>query len=314
MYQKIVIEADIAVNLLIIAIILLSLWTLFIQFTVNKHRLFGHHRHIQCQSDFCHSVLLPLLLFGAGILIMLTYFVGFNFIEIQYGDDWDMYGIVFDADHRKYDFLSVIDAIEDNNNSNNNGMLMVFYYLYALCVPILCYIGYIALCLLLRCDASEMKRINLIVLLYAFLCCNGLDMFLCTAVIFKYVLPIIWQSIINAIYPEFCSEFVPIDDDPSFCDELTVDVALKDVMWIATVLVVVLLTIFCILNNTFNCSKDERSIYFGRGKTDTWDYMKHRGAMRKSSTRSVNETSTDFDIGVVLGKIPYSSISADITE
>ena len=311
-YQKIVIEADIAVNILIIATYLSSFWTICIQFGVNNHHLIGHHRYIQCNSTFLHSMIVPLLLFSGGVLIIITYFVGLPFIQIEYSDSWDLYDVVFDQKRRKYDFISVIEDIERNNNSNNNDMLMTFYYFYVIFVPIVCYIGYTTLCLVLRCNRTQIRRIILILLLYSFLCCNGLDMFLCTSVIFKYVLPAIWQSIMNTIYLDFCSALVLIGNDANFCDDLTVEVALGNVMSVATALILILFGIFCMVNDAFKCLKHDDSPYYLRDQTSTWDYMKHRGAMRKSSTRnSVNDTSTDFDVGVVLGKMPYSSISTE---
>jgi len=139
-------------------------------------------------------------------------------------------------------------------------------------------------------------------------------MFLCTSIIFKYVLPEIWHSIINTIYGDFCSQFIPIGNNQSFCDDLTVDVTLQNAMWLSSSFIIMLLSIFFCINDSFKCSKHKESRYYIREQTDTWDYftMKHRGAMRKSSTRnSINDTSTDFDVGVVLGKIPYSSISTE---
>lgn len=44
LYQQIVLEADIAINLLIAAIVLSSTWTLYIQYALNDQHLFGHHR------------------------------------------------------------------------------------------------------------------------------------------------------------------------------------------------------------------------------------------------------------------------------
>ena len=196
-----------------------------------------------------------------------------HLLKLIYNDSWDLYDVVFDQEHRKYDFISIIEEIESNNNSKNNSMLMTFCYLYVLFVPIICYIGYTTLCLVLRCNRTQIRRIILILLLYSFLCCNGLDMFLCTTLIFKYVLPAIWQSIMNTIYLDFCSELVPIGNNANFCDHLTVEVALETVMFVATALILILFGIFCMVNDAFKCLKHDDSPYYLRDQTSTWDYM-----------------------------------------
>ena len=74
---------------------------------------------------------------------------------------------------------SVIFDIDNNENSENESLLVLFYYLYFIVIPIVCYIGYLILCLILKYHfRNQIKKVFLIALFYTFWCLNGLDMFI----------------------------------------------------------------------------------------------------------------------------------------
>eukprot|EP01084_Bolivina_argentea_P079840 144727_1 len=104
-------------------------------------------------------------------------------------------------------------------------------------------------------------------------------MLIISTIAMKYLLPEIWDSIMNSIYEEFCHEFFIIGED-KLCNDLDVEVTLLTGMWIGVGFIVVMFSIFCCINDDCWCNKDAYSRY----KKDT------KGTMDNKSI--VNETTS----------------------
>eukprot|EP01084_Bolivina_argentea_P114076 203195_1 len=286
-YQTITIETAIGVVFLMFAIIIASIWTVYIQYGLNKHNLFGHQRYLNYNYNIMQYVSVWLLIILGGIGILLIYFININFIAMEYNNNWNQYDITFDNKHRKYNFISII------NDMKNKG-LTAFYYLYVVVCPTVCYIGYIILFIKLKYYHSEIKKVILMLLFYFFLCCNGLDMLIITTISFKYLLPSIWGNIIDNVYNDFCNEY------NSFCDNLTVEIVLENGLLIGCVFVIIFILIFCFMND-FKCSEIISSRYM-HSRTDTWEYKHTRSSIR-NSRNSVNDGDTTESGGVGLSRL-----------
>eukprot|EP01083_Nonionella_stella_P017549 49107_1 len=304
MYQQIVVEVDIAIDLLIIANIISSLWTVALQYRLNNYHLFGHHRYIYYEPNTPQFVCVAVLLILGGLGVVLTYCFQIDFIEFAYGDDWELFDTVMDDTQRIYGFLSAIQDIGNKNAATNNVLLTLFYYIYVVFIPIGCYLAYVAICVTLKYyHHFEIQKVILMTLFYVFLCFNGLDMLLITSVVMKYVLPVIWQSVIDVVYSDFCHEFAIIGQD-KICDELTLDVMIKEGLYIASGFVIILFTIFCLIND-FQCYKSVYSRYTKKpaaASTDSWDYIHHN---LRRSVRSINSEVSDKSVDLSQLNLPY---------
>ena len=256
LHQQIEIEADLAIHLLILAVVLSSIWTVYVQFEVHNIRLFGKHRYIYYNKGVCYLIVIALLLIIIGIVSIVTYFLGLAFIEIKYNDDWGLYNVVFDDEERVYGFVSVIQAME------NSTLLIAFYYLYVLIMPIVVYIGCIVLCLIFKCDGFQIKKVRLMTLFFTFLSFCGFDVLILTAVLMKYLLPAIWNAIMDSIYYEFCQQLVIFsNDDNKICDDLTINITIKEGIYVGILFIFLSFVIFCLITDDCVCSKSIYSRY-----------------------------------------------------
>ncbi len=147
-------------------------------------------------------------------------------------------------------------------------------------------------------------------------------MMLISTVSIKYLLPVLWELIIEDIYGDFCGNFPLIPgDDELLCDDLKLEVTLHAAVYIAGCLVLVLLGIFCCINDfECKCSKAVYGRYGGKPTmTETWNFEHSASAFtptERKQSRSVNDR--DFDhrpsnesgVGLARLVLPYSSMSS----
>lgn len=113
--------------------------------------------HYDLGGSAVRILLVAAALMMGVIVLILSYFVGVTLVHFEYSDEWGLYDTVFEDEQRPFHLLSMIDDLGKHNNSHNNVVLTVFYYFYVVIVPILCYIGYIVLCLMLKYHRYQIK-------------------------------------------------------------------------------------------------------------------------------------------------------------
>ena len=192
MHQLIVIKPDIAVNVLILALYLSSIWTLYVE--CPEFRCKWTHRRVE-------SVKSPILQreFG-GILVVICavtfcvfYLMDSDMIRFQYHDDWGLYNTMMDAKEREFGVMSLIQTLESHTKSVDITMISVFYWIYVIVLPITCCCGYVAVYLVLLSDRKQGFQAEVWrVLWWINASCNGLDVLIISMIVVSLVLPSLW--------------------------------------------------------------------------------------------------------------------------